>query len=506
MSVPYAIRVEVAFDDPPLVEADAGPPEVPFWYDVSEFVRGEINTRRGRSSEFDQIEAGTATFTLTNSNRRFDPDNASGIYYGTILPGRKVRISAMISAVRYYRFTGFIRSWNVEYLSGLESIVHVKCVDGFKYLNGIYLTASLSQALTSDRITTLLDAGSPGTVFPQVWPTSDRDIATGAGTVEAEDVKHQSFLSHIQMATNAEQGLFFIAGNGDATFQNRTHRDSPSSEATFSNKVPPDADDLPYKRLVVTFDDSTLWNQVEVTRSGGIRQTAADFDSMDDYMRRVYSPPSLVLVDDAAALDAAKLLLVRYKEPQTRPQLLEVNPQAVNGAATVEDAYAEVLEREISDPITVKRTTLLDGNEMVWECYIERIEDLLTVQQWIVTFTLSPVITATDTSTDVLNTTDDWIVPTLLNSWVDYGLGRPALGYRKEGDWVYLRGTVKNGSPVHSKIFALPVGYRPPADLVFTVDSDGAYGQLLIEAGGDVFSVVGTNTAVSLDGINFRVI
>ncbi|MFE1095881.1 hypothetical protein [Streptomyces smyrnaeus] len=65
MAVDTRLKVDIAFDGP-LTERYAK------WTDVTEFVRG-VTTKRGRTYELDEVEAGTARITLDNSDGRFTP-------------------------------------------------------------------------------------------------------------------------------------------------------------------------------------------------------------------------------------------------------------------------------------------------------------------------------------------------------------------------------------------------------------------------------------------------
>ena len=100
-----------------------------------------------------------------------------------------------------------------------------------------------------------------------------------------------------------------------------------------------------------------------------------------------------------------------------------------------------------------------------------------------------------------------WVAPTLQNSWVDYGLGFQAAQYAKiVGNVVMLRGLIKNGTTTYNTvIFALPVDYRPAADLIFATASFGAYGEVRVLADGNVVvGVAASSTWLSLDGVAFR--
>jgi hypothetical protein len=66
------ITVRVAPQGP--YEAATGP-----WYDITSYVRSQgISIRRGRSDEFEHVQAATCTFELNNNNREFDPTIPTG--------------------------------------------------------------------------------------------------------------------------------------------------------------------------------------------------------------------------------------------------------------------------------------------------------------------------------------------------------------------------------------------------------------------------------------------
>lgn len=59
-----------------------------------------------------------------------------------------------------------------------------------------------------------------------------------------------------------------------------------------------------------------------------------------------------------------------------------------------------------------------------------------------------------------------WIQATMQNGWTHFA-GQP-ISYRKVGDVVSIRGRA-SGSATWVAIFTLPVGYRPPYDVIFAV-------------------------------------
>lgn len=67
---------------------------------------------------------------------------------------------------------------------------------------------------------------------------------------------------------------------------------------------------------------------------------------------------------------------------------------------------------------------------------------------------------------------DYWRAPTLLNGWVNYGIGPWDLaGYKKDNGIVYLTGLIKSGAS-GDPICVLPVGYRIKADNIFSGTSN----------------------------------
>lgn len=485
MSTP-ALVVEIAFSDPPLT-----PNASATWTDVSAWVEGsegiEQYIHRGRNHERDENEAGTAIIVLRNTNREFDPINSTGDYRTDLLPMTKIRIGALWAGTTYWMFYGYIESMHPEYPGGTVSTCTLECVDAFKYfgLVDIYTYGNRPQEVSDDRISGALDAVS--------WPAAERILAPGVIDV-AEMQLNDSALNIIQQITRAERGSFFISKNGNAIFQDRYMRDVATSLATWGDAA--DGSELPYASASFRYDDSDIFNRIEVTRNGGIKQTVNHTVSQTAYFIRTFTSSGLPYVDDAAALEAAETLLHRYKDAWGRPDRMVIDPG-------VRDTWIPVLSRELSDLITVKRRTLIDGFTLEMDAHIEAITWRIRKGLWRCTWQLSPHFTGSLVA-GTLNTTDDWLVPTFLNGWTDYSAAQ-AVGYRKEGEWVYLRGRVKDGT-IPLRVFTLPVGYRPAVASRFTVDSDEAFGSVLVNTIGQVTITVGVNTSVYLDGISFRVI
>jgi hypothetical protein len=145
MAYPVAV-VEVAFTDGPYVVS-------PTWTDVTAYVRN-MDISRGIPDDWTLQADGSATVVLSNRDRRFDPFNTSGPYYGNLLPRRQIRIRATHGGTTYDVFRGFIAGWPPEWTdAGQDSTVTLQCFDALQLLG--------SASLPSDWAMSWIRAQSP---------------------------------------------------------------------------------------------------------------------------------------------------------------------------------------------------------------------------------------------------------------------------------------------------------------------------------------------------------
>ena len=116
------VGVFISFTDGPYVVD-------PNWVEVTQYVR-DINVRRGRGNDLQQFPSGSATLTLDNRTRIFDPFNTAGTYYGNLKPRRQIKIVGQWAGVTYPIFRGFVAGWPVGYTEGgKDSTVDIDCFD-----------------------------------------------------------------------------------------------------------------------------------------------------------------------------------------------------------------------------------------------------------------------------------------------------------------------------------------------------------------------------------------
>ncbi|MBF4693629.1 hypothetical protein [Fusibacter ferrireducens] len=101
---------------------------------------------------------------------------------------------------------------------------------------------------------------------------------------------------------------------------------------------------------------------------------------------------------------------------------------------------------------------------------------------------------------------EDWIAPTLLNGWVNYGLTYETAGYYKDDfGVVHLKGLIKNGiTTPGTTLFTLPTGYRTNLNKDIVTISNSVEAIIRIYSSGNVGIIKGQTADFSMDNISFR--
>lgn len=103
------------------------------WRDVSDKLMpgGAISITRGRPNELSAVSAGSASFTLDNSDGRFTQGLRTGAYYPNVKMFAPVRISAWDGGGWVSRFVGYVQKWPVSFTesTGKQAVVVCSCVD-----------------------------------------------------------------------------------------------------------------------------------------------------------------------------------------------------------------------------------------------------------------------------------------------------------------------------------------------------------------------------------------
>jgi hypothetical protein len=338
--------------------------------DVTEYVLS-VGITRGRTDQLrSQFQPGVCQIVLDDraSGRSFDPANTASTYYQGdlgIAPRRFMQVYAGTAGDEPL-FVGRVQDLDIEYAQPNLSTCTIVGVDDLSSFAKTTLNAfSPPQELTSARVTRILDR-------PEVaYSTATRNISTGVATLGtfAYDTG-DSVAAALQQVAESEDGRFFIARNGNATFQPRIDFTFSTAIATFSDG----GTAIPYQSLDVLYGAETLYNSATVTTKGNAVGTATDSTSVSEYGITNYSLNDLPLVDATQAATLAQNIVDKYKDPISRFVQIGVT---MNGLS---QAQIEAVDSfEIGDVITIiKNFATGSPSSISQDVFIERIAHQIT--------------------------------------------------------------------------------------------------------------------------------
>lgn len=384
-SLPDA-KVEIAFA--------TLPNQPPTWVDVTPWLQS-FSFTRGRQRELNTIQTGTASVTLDNRDRRFDGSNISSPYYPFVLPTRRLRISGTWAGTTTPQFNGFIDGWPQTWNGWQDAEAPLTASDGFKVLNFAQLNTSFVQARSDVRIGDVLTSigwtvgGAQWTLGDAIngllgsttvlGPVGDRNLGVGTTQIQAGTLSQTSALSHMQDVAQTENGLLFMGKDASVTFI-PFRPNPPASVATFGEQ------ELVYAGLTLQYDDNSIFNDVHMTRVGGVEQVVDDATSQAQYFLRTLTYTNTLQAYDSTAKAMASYLLSISKQP-----LLEVISMDLDGTADPTNLWPHILQREIGDIVTVVRRPPGGGTPISQVSMIQGITTSYTAEggDWLTSFSLT---------------------------------------------------------------------------------------------------------------------
>lgn len=122
------INFDVAFDTKPMAVT-------PVWTSLADRF-ASASTRYGRQDETQEVQPGTATYLLDNSDRALDPGHAGSPHAGKLVPGKRCRLWAVFEGVTYDLFHSFADGWPSSWLEPEVGEVALSTTDAFQLLSG----------------------------------------------------------------------------------------------------------------------------------------------------------------------------------------------------------------------------------------------------------------------------------------------------------------------------------------------------------------------------------
>jgi len=343
-----------------------------------------ITTNRGRQAEADQFQTGTLSLRIVDQNGDFNSQNVNSPYFGLLSPMRKVAITATFASVTYPIFSGFITSFSTTTPQNASDVVYttINAVDAFRLAQNaqIATVAGAGVQLSGSRINALLDAID--------WPASMRDIDAGLTTMQADPGTARTALNAMQVVETSEYGALYVDASGSFVFQDRAlTASSVSGTATEFND---DGTDIAYNNAVWLLNDVLVYNQANVTRSGGSVQTATDQASIDKYFLHSYNQQNLLMQTDAVALEYAQAYVASRAETTVRCDAITLDLYTDN----YNTGIIAALSLDFFDPITIT-TNQPGASTLTKTLQIFGVSMSISPNLFKVTFTtLEPIIEA----------------------------------------------------------------------------------------------------------------
>lgn len=342
-----------------------------------------ITTKRGRQAEADQFQTGTLTMRIVDQNGDFNSQNVNSPYYSLLSPMRKVAITATYASVTYPVFSGFITSYTTTTPQNATDVVYttITAVDAFRLAQNAQISTVAGTSagqLSGARINNLLDVID--------WPASMRDIDAGLTTMQADPGTARTALGAMQTVETSEYGAFYVDASGSFVFQDRTV--TASSVSATPVVFNDDGTGISYSNVFWVLNDVLVYNEANITRTGGSVQTATNQASIDKYFLHSYNQQNLLMETDAVALQYAQAYVASRAETSVRVDAVLLDLYTDNYNLGIIAA----LSLDYFDPITIT-TTQPGSSTLTKTLQIFGVAMSISPNQWKVTFTtLEPII------------------------------------------------------------------------------------------------------------------
>jgi hypothetical protein len=350
--------------------------------DVSNVV-DSVSIKRGRNATADEFQTGSLTLRIVDQSGAFNSQNPSSPYFGLLDPMRKVSISATYGGTTYPMFSGFITSYTTTTPKNATDVVYttIQAVDALRLAQNAQIstvTGATAGQLSGTRINEILDEIS--------WPASMRDVDAGLTTMQADPGTARTSLAALQTVTNSEYGAFYVNGSGSFVFQDRsvTTASIGGTPTVFNDN----GTDIGYFNAVWRLDDTLVFNQANVSRTGGTVQNATNAASVEKYFAHTYNIQNLLMETDAVALDYARAYVASRAETSVRCDAIELDLYTDN----YNTGIIAALDLDFFDPVTI--TTNQPGSSTLTKTLqVFGVAHSVTPNKWRTTFTtLEPVI------------------------------------------------------------------------------------------------------------------
>jgi hypothetical protein len=251
-------------------------------------------------------------------------------------------------------------------------------------------------ALTAAQILAHYDAGnsplsgdSPGARIEQLldwggWPAADRDIDDGESTLQSASLGG-SVVEHLNKVGETEESFPFVDAAGRLRFVGRHNTFNRPVEAVFGDD-PASSTEIGYTLVKLDRDSAQIYNEVAVTRDGGVQQIAVSTESIDDFGIRTFTRSALLNDTDADSRSHAEWLVNLHADDQVRRIDLAVAPQT-----DPDRMMPVVLGAELGQWYDFKRRPQGVGDAIELTGVLNEVSHRITPKSWRTSVSLSPI-------------------------------------------------------------------------------------------------------------------
>ncbi|MGH2595785.1 MAG: hypothetical protein ACRDH7_07455, partial [Actinomycetota bacterium] len=384
---PFGPRLSVQID---FVNDIRGDPVTPEWTELGALVRGEsgFSITRGRQRALDRNETGTATVTFDNSDGAFDPENYLSPFFPFVIPGRRMRISALTRTdttpfvcgssdvggtdtqgggpddVYTSMFDGITDAWTYDYPQrGFDAVATVQALDALASLAQGQLSGVDVYGYAPDAIAATLDTTDTYTPRePRLDVDRDQSLATEGTHLVSLVVSSGSPLDAISLVSNSDGGNFFVGRDGRYVYR------GPDADVNSEERsITVDRATQPFVDVAFVYDSASIFNDIiaNPTYPSLFPVRLQDTDSIRTFgQRALVEDNCLGLQTDLE--DHVTRKLAKHSEPQRVVQMLDLSMLPVDWAKVLSlDLWDKIpLTVELPDGRSVFQTSLIEGIEI----------------------------------------------------------------------------------------------------------------------------------------------
>lgn len=147
----------------------------------------QLTVTRGRATNLDQVDTGTAQGTWDNGDGVLDPSNTASPYYGLIVPLQKLRILRRKNTATYELFTGGIERYEPSFEYTYQRM-NIGASDSLEKLSNTIIVSDRSTLTTAlsgsnnDLTFTAVDAGEDGDSISVTYAVAGNNTALATAT------------------------------------------------------------------------------------------------------------------------------------------------------------------------------------------------------------------------------------------------------------------------------------------------------------------------------------